>query len=134
MKRSARSKAAHSPHQGPEKKVLCVCTDGLLRSPTMAHMLHATYGYNTRSAGIRESVALQSVDDVLIEWADEIVCTDPTVRDRLLAIYKVPENKTIVTLNIADRYGYMELYLRRLIRTQYTEWLDNHGKRIYRTK
>jgi predicted protein tyrosine phosphatase len=55
------------------KKVLCVCSAGLLRSPTTAKVLAENFGYNTRAAGINNEYALIRVDEVLIAWSDEIV-------------------------------------------------------------
>ena len=65
-----------NPYQGKAKKVLCVCSAELLRSPTAAVILQQEYGYNTRAVGVEDSFALIPIDDVLIEWADEIVCAD----------------------------------------------------------
>ena len=64
-------------HQGDRKKVLCVCSAGLLRSPTVAHLLNQKYGYNTRACGTDISYALIPISEALIYWADEIVCVDP---------------------------------------------------------
>lgn len=35
--------------QTKTKKVLCVCSAGLLRSPTLANVLNLKYGFNTRA-------------------------------------------------------------------------------------
>lgn len=68
---------SHNEYQGKHKRVLCVCSAGLLRSPTAAWVLsNPPYNFNTRAAGIDVGHALIPVDDVLIEWADEIVCMD----------------------------------------------------------
>lgn len=62
-------------YQGKFKRVLCVCSAGLLRSPTAAFVLsQEPYNYNTRAAGLIKEFALVPVDEVLIRWADEIVC------------------------------------------------------------
>ena len=42
-----------NPFQKDYKRVLCVCSAGLLRSPTAAYVLsQAPYNYNTRAAGL----------------------------------------------------------------------------------
>lgn len=64
---------AKNPFQGDARKVLCVCSAGLLRSPTLANLLHRKFGYNTRSAGSSDDFALVPVSEALVEWADEIV-------------------------------------------------------------
>ena len=62
-------------NQGDFPKVLCVCSAGLLRSPSIAFVLsNPPYNCNTRAAGVEEEYALILVDRVLLEWADIIVC------------------------------------------------------------
>ncbi len=99
-----------NPYQGKAKRVLCVCSAGLLRSPTAAIVLQREYGYNTRAAGIEESFALIPVDEVLIEWAEEIVCMskqqETMLRD-ILKQNKIEISKKIICLNIDDDYEYM---------------------------
>lgn len=67
----------NNPNQGKFKKVLCVCSAGLLRSPTIAYVLaNAPYNFNTRAAGAVEEYALVPVDEVLLQWADVVVFAD----------------------------------------------------------
>ena len=114
-----------NPHQGPAKKVLCVCSAGLLRSPSTAVVLsQEPYNYNTRTAGIEPDYALVPVDEVLIMWADEIVCVEPSVRERLWAKFDdalVASGAKVVTLNIPDNFAYRDPKLMEIIRTQYEE-------------
>jgi len=119
---------AFNPYQGKERKVLCLCSAGLLRSPTAANVLHQQYGYNTRAPGVAEEYALIPVDEVLLEWADEIVCVEPSVRDRLLNWMGGdghPDNerwtKKITVLNIPDNFSWNDPELRKLIIEQYQE-------------
>ena len=74
---AVRLMGAHSNiYQGRYKKVLCVCSRGLLRSPTTAWVLGGEpWGYNTRSCGVRSDALIQ-VNSVLIMWSDEIVCME----------------------------------------------------------
>lgn len=106
-----------NPHQGTTKRVLCLCSAGLLRSPTAAIVLQQTYGYNTRAAGVNSEYALILVDDILYNWADEIVAVEPSIANR---IPKEFENK-VVTLNVPDMYGYMKKELQEIILSQYRE-------------
>ena len=101
-----------NPNQGSAKKVLCVCSAGLLRSPTMANVLHQKYGYNTRSCGL-ESYALIQIDDILIAWADEIVCAESWMVD------DIKTDKPIFSLNIPDQYPYGDKKLIEFIERGY---------------
>lgn len=108
-----------NPYQGEAKKVLCVCSAGLLRSPTAAIVLQKEYGYNTRAAGIDEGHALIPVDEVLLEWADEIVCMDFNQQASITRVLK--HHKPVHVLNIPDSYAYMDKRLQHVILKNYEE-------------
>lgn len=59
--------------QTTAKKVLCCCSAGLLRSPSLANVLHKEFGFNTRAVGCDKEYALIPISQALIWWADEIV-------------------------------------------------------------
>lgn len=108
---------ASNPNQGKFKKVLCVCSAGLLRSPTAALVLsQEPYNFNTRAVGLEESFALIPIDEVLIAWADEIVCMTKAQKTQLKVM--APTTK-IVCLNIQDSYKYRDPDLIRLIKENY---------------
>lgn len=110
-----------NPYQSVEKRVLCVCGAGLLRSPTAANVLHATYGFNTRSCGLDVGHALIPLDNVLIHWADEVVFME--LRHLKAAEHLFPEikEKTTLVLSIPDSYGWNSPTLRTLILEQYSK-------------
>lgn len=92
-------------YQGDTKKVLCVCSSGLLRSPTAAVILsQPPYNYNTRAVGVDKSHALIPIDQVLLEWADEIICMDSDHEKEIRHL----TDKPIVVLGIPDEFGYMD--------------------------
>jgi len=102
--------------QGEFKRVLCVCSAGLLRSPTAALVLsQEPFNFNTRAVGLISDFALIPVDDVLIEWADEIVCMSLEQADVLRGMTK----KTVFCLGIPDAYEYRNEKLIELIKTKY---------------
>lgn len=120
---------ASNKYQGKYKRVLAVCSGGLLRSPTIAHTLASEpYNYNTRSVGIDETYALNILDQVLLEWADEIVCADSEheieVRNRLMDIGLT---KTIVNLKLPDVYPYRDRKLVHLIKKRYDQYLEGQA-------
>jgi predicted protein tyrosine phosphatase len=105
-------------YQGKYKRVLCVCSAGLLRSPTAALVLsQEPYNFNTRAAGIEEEFALIPVDRVLLEWADEIVVQSAKQAEEIRG--RLEEEKPIVVLGIPDSYAYRDPELVRLIRESY---------------
>lgn len=118
---------ASNKFQGKYKRVLTVCSGGLLRSPTIAHTLAAEpYNYNTRSVGTNPDYALNIIDQVLLEWADEIVCADTeheiTVRNMLMDIGIT--KKPIVCLKLPDVYPYRDRKLVHLIKKRYNQYLE----------
>lgn len=113
--------------QGEHKRVLCLCSANMLRSPTMQVVLSGPpFHYNTRSAGIYE-YALIPLSADLLDWADEIVCADTEHANRVHEILdRLPhiEAKPIVNLRIPDIYAYRDPQLVKLIREKYLEWAD----------
>lgn len=120
-----------NPYQGPEKRVLCLCSAGLLRSARLAQILQQDYGYNTRNAGVAD-YALIPVSTALLEWADEIVCVEKEVFDTLmndLDKYEKQHNEhieshSIIVLNIPDIYERMNPTLQRICIEQYEEAIN----------
>jgi predicted protein tyrosine phosphatase len=109
--------------QGDYKRVLCVCSAGILRSATAAHILcQDPYHFNTRNVGTA-SYALIPLTEDLIQWADEIVCMEPeheiVVRQKMI---DWAFNKPIVTLHIEDIYEYRDPKLIKLIQQKYNEY------------
>lgn len=105
-------------YQGSYKRVLCVCSAGLLRSPTTAVVLcQEPYNYNTRAAGIDEDFALIPVDSVLLAWAEEIICMTEEQRVRLEQMVK--GKKPVICLKIPDNFEYRNDELMKMIRERY---------------
>ncbi len=107
-----------NPYQGKYKKVLTVCSAGLLRSPTIAWYIQSVSDYNCRAAGIHD-YALVQVDEVLIKWADIIICSDQEKYDYILEKYgdKISEYD-IHNFNIPDIYEYKNPDLLKIIEEQ----------------
>lgn len=109
-----------NPYQGDYKRVLCVCSAGLLRSPTAAFVLsNEPFNYNTRAAGLDESHALIPVDDVLLEWADEIVCMN--VQQKMML--EKQTSKLVINLDIPDNFAYRNRHLVKMIGEKYSATL-----------
>lgn len=96
---------ADNRFQGTDKRVLCLCSAGLLRSATIADILVKTGKYNVRNAGCAQEYALIPLSTALLHWADEIIVVEEWeqfVRD----VLKEQELETPVTsLDIPDMYA-----------------------------
>jgi predicted protein tyrosine phosphatase len=107
---------ATNPAQGVTRRVLCVCSAGLLRSPTTAEVLRDEYGYNTRACGLSEDYALIAMDPILVAWADEIVCMTQEQADEIRERFAP---KPLQSLDIEDDYYFRDAELIALIRKNY---------------
>lgn len=92
-------------YQGPYTRALCVCTMGMLRSPTLAYVLNQEpYNYNTRACGAHE-LALIPVTEALVDWADVIFVFSSNIE---ISIKDKTRSKKVINLNIPDDYDYMD--------------------------
>lgn len=108
-----------NPAQGDYKKVLCLCSAGLLRSPTAALVLsQEPFNFNTRAAGIVGDYALITVDGYLINWADEVVVM---TQEHKAVMEESGCTKPIVCLDIPDEFEYRNPKLMKLVAERYTE-------------
>lgn len=108
-------------YQGPRKRVLCVCSAGLLRSPTAAWVLsNEPFGFNTRSVGSSEEYALIPLDAAHVAWADEFVVMNDFQADHVNKLMnELDENargfdnaenskKPIHVVNVEDKYSFRD--------------------------
>lgn len=119
-----------NPYQGKEKRVLCLCSAGILRSARLSQILQQDYNCNTRSAGVAD-YALILVNTALLMWADEIVCVEQEVYNQLMYDIKntfaneptqhiAIQTKTII-LDIPDIYNRTDFELGELLKEQYEQ-------------
>lgn len=110
-----------NPYQGNYHRVLTVCSAGLLRSPTIAWYLTNNTNFNCRSAGVHD-YALVQVDDVLIKWADIIICAETDIETLLITKFKNQlEHRKVYNLAIPDNFAYRDPELVKLIEQKLTE-------------
>lgn len=108
-------------HQGHYRRVLFVCSAGLLRSATAAHLFsEAPYNWNTRTAGSNSEYALNPVNQALLQWAADVYCMEPDHADALKLVFgELPQwsiyEKKIKVFNIPDTYQYRDLRLGALL-------------------
>src|SRR5437870_3176953 len=91
-----------SKNEGNFRRVLCVCSAGILRSATIAWVLsNEPYRCNTRAVGLGD-YALIRVTPQLLQWADEIVCADKEQHDAITRM----TDKPVHCLHIPDQYDF----------------------------
>lgn len=112
----------NNPYQGGDKRLLFVCSAGLLRSATGAN-LYAKEGYNTRNCGTHD-YALIPLSNNLIFWADRIFFVNKENYQQALKTFgNLPstigemQSKSQV-LDIPDDYPYNHPTLIKLLKEQ----------------
>jgi predicted protein tyrosine phosphatase len=119
----------HNKYQQPHKykRVLFLCSAGLLRSATAAHIFSGEpYNWNTRTAGVNVEYALNPVTEALLEWAEKVYCMEPEhlrtleyiFEDILEGLITYKGNDFIKVLNIDDIYAYRDPELIKLLQTK----------------
>ncbi len=117
--------------QGTALKVLCVCSAGLLRSPTAAHILSSDpFNFNTRAVGASKEYALCQLDSVMVKWADVIVCMEPEHAEPVYEIMRELDDidftysdrdRKVHILNCPDNFAYMNVQLKAFMLDKFTE-------------
>lgn len=115
--RDAKESVIHNQFQGTDKKVLFVCSMGILRSASAARIYAKKY--NTRCAGIA-SDALIPLTQLLIDWADEVVFMQRYNYNTACHVFgsEVFDYKCVV-LDVDDNYPHMAPALIRQFKRQY---------------
>lgn len=111
-----RTMVAKNDCQGNFKKVLCVCSAGVLRSPTLAEVLsQPPYNFNTRAVGSATEFALIPIDPVHVIWADDIIVFSDDAFASVLNIIEslnegssVPFHRKITLFNVPDYYNFRD--------------------------
>lgn len=116
----------NNPYQGEDKRLLFVCSAGLLRSATGAN-LYAKKGYNTRNCGTH-AYALIPLSVNLIMWAHKIIFVNEENYLHAMKTFAVSDyNEDIqqkgIILNIKDNYEYNHPELIKQLEEQLTNKL-----------
>ena len=119
--RACQDGVVKNPYQGTDKKVLFVCSAGILRSATAARLY--AHKYNTRCAGTGLDYALVPLSKVLMDWADEIVFVHPVNYDRAKWNFDLePYRDQIKILEIDDCHEHMAPALVEQFKKQYEDF------------
>jgi predicted protein tyrosine phosphatase len=118
--RKCRDGVVNNPFQGKDKRVLFVCSMGILRSATGAR-LYANR-YNTRCAGTWGD-ALIPLTERLIDWAHEIVFVNEANYKQAIQEFGTDRINAceVRVLNIPDNYPHMDPALVQAFSEQYEQ-------------
>lgn len=109
---------ANNPYQGGATKALCVCSAGLLRSPSIAKYL-SSLNYNTRACGTNQEYALVPLSEALVYWADEIHVVKEQELHVEMVLKELGVKKPLRVYDIPDEYRTFDTELMKLIDAQY---------------
>jgi len=90
------------------KKILFICSQNKLRSPTAESAFFNYEGWEVRSAGLNNNAEIPlGIDDVL--WAEYIFVMEQTHKQKLKKKFrKYIKDQHIICLGIPDNYEYMD--------------------------
>lgn len=106
------------------RRVLFVCNQNRLRSPTAARTFAGEPGLDVRSAGV-DADAVTPLTREMLEWADLVLVMEKrqrnVIHERFPDLY---QTRRIVCLYIPDEYEFMDAALVALLRERVAPWLD----------
>jgi predicted protein tyrosine phosphatase len=96
-------------------KLLFLCSQNKLRSPTAEQVFSQLYGVECDSAGLHESAEMYLSPEQL-QWADIVFVMERSHKTKLSKKFKRHlDGKRVVVLGIPDEYGYMDSALVALL-------------------
>ncbi len=105
------------------KRVLFVCSQNTLRSPTAEAVFAGIDGLEVASAGLGHDAEVP-VSMELLEWADMIMVMERSHRNKLSKEFRsYLKNKRVVCLDIPDEYDYMGPVLVKILKRKVSPFL-----------
>ena len=96
-------------------RVLFVCSQNRLRSPTAEQVFSGRPGFEVASAGTDHNAG-NPVSTEIIDWADVIFVMERSHRNKLSKKFRAHlKNKRMICLDIPDEFEYMDPMLIRLL-------------------
>lgn len=106
-----------------KKRILFLCSQNKLRSPTAEAVFAGHPSVDVDSAGLNNDAEVP-LSDEQVEWADLILVMENTHRNRLNRKFgKSLGGKRIVVLNIPDDYDYMDPVLIDLLKRRCASYI-----------
>lgn len=106
----------------PMKKVLFLCSQNRLRSPTAEQVFASYSGIEVDSAGLNND-AENPTTPGLVAWADVIFVMEKAHRNRLQKRFKKHLKARVICLDIPDDYEFMDDALISLLKAKVTRHL-----------
>jgi predicted protein tyrosine phosphatase len=105
------------------RRVLFVCSQNRLRSPTAEQVFASWPGIEVASAGLNRDAEVTVTPEIL-EWADVVFVMEKAHRNRLSRGFRAHLRDTrVICLNIPDLFDFMEPALIALLRERVTPHL-----------
>jgi predicted protein tyrosine phosphatase len=100
------------------RRILFVCTQNRLRSPTAEQVFSSWPGIEALSAGLGNDADV-AVNQELIQWADIIFVMEKAHRNKLSKKFRSSlDGKRVICLNIPDEFEYMDPILVKILQTR----------------
>jgi len=107
------------------KRVLFICSQNRLRSPTAEQVFASREGVEVASAGLNND-AENVLTPELLDWADLIFVMEKAHRNRLGKKFRAHLNgKRVVCLDIPDEYDFMDPVLVALLKAKVPRYLPD---------
>ncbi len=105
------------------RRLLFVCSQNRLRSPTAEAVCQGIEGVEAASAGTNND-AEQPLTGDLIEWADVVIAMEREHRNRINRRFRAQlKGKPLLVLGIPDDYDYMQPELVSLLKARLHRWI-----------
>lgn len=106
------------------RKLLFVCSQNRLRSPTAEQVFSLRDDVETASAGLNHDAEVP-LSAELVEWADIIFVMEKTHRNKLRSKFKrhLHGHQRVICLDIPDDYDYMDPALVDLLKGKVGRYL-----------
>lgn len=106
----------------PVKKVLFLCSQNRLRSPTAEQVFASRPGIEVSSAGLNNDAENPTTPE-LVAWADVIFVMERAHRNRLQKRFRRHLKARVICLDIPDEFEFMDEGLVRLLKAKVTRHL-----------
>lgn len=107
------------------RRILFICSENRLRSPTAEAVFSEMDGIEALSAGTNKDSETPLTGD-LINWADVILVMESSHRQKVAKQYRhLLKEKKLAVLDIPDRYKFMDPELIRILELKVPRYLGS---------